>query len=215
MKKSLLFLLFILFSITSQGQLSLEGFENTTGPDALPSTNWTLATGNWTVFDNGVGSNQRWKINSTVATPVIVYQGTNAAYIQRENLTTPGLISEDYLATPLVTIPTNGELHFFTRTSFAGNLGTTYKVMVAPSTASQTTPASYTTVQQWTDADLVVSNTAYEEKIVSLSAYAGQQVYVALVRSYTQVGTGLSGNNWLVDNVIIVQQQQFFIMELV
>ena len=206
MKKSLLFLLFILFSITSQGQLSLEGFENTTGPDALPSTNWTLATGNWTVFDNGVGSNQRWKINSTVATPVIVYQGTNAAYIQRENLTTPGLISEDYLATPLVTIPTNGELHFFTRTSFAGNLGTTYKVMVAPSTASQTTPASYTTVQQWTDADLVVSNTAYEEKIVSLSAYAGQQVYVALVRSYTQVGTGLSGNNWLVDNVSIVQQ---------
>jgi hypothetical protein len=53
---------------------------------------------------------------------------------------------------------------------------------------------------------LVATYNAYEEKIVSLSAYAGQQVYVALVRSYTQVGTTLSGNNWLVDNVSIVQQ---------
>ena len=76
----------------------------------------TGATGNqWAVFDNGVGLTRRWNIN-TVATNV--YQGVNAAYMDRENIG-QGNTSEDYLATPLVTVPANGELRFWTRSTIA------------------------------------------------------------------------------------------------
>ncbi|MEY2630318.1 MAG: putative adhesin, partial [Bacteroidota bacterium] len=117
MKKITILVLTSLMSICGYSQMALEGFESTTGPTALPSTTWTLGTGNWAVFDNGVGTVQRWGINSTTVTPPtppIVYQGTNAAYVNRENIGQNNT-SEDYLATPLVTIPTNGQLRFYTR----------------------------------------------------------------------------------------------------
>ncbi|WP_396195815.1 hypothetical protein, partial [Flavobacterium sp.] len=84
MKKTTLLILLMFFSVFGYSQMALEGFESTAGPSALPSTNWTLGTGNWAVFDNGVGTAQRWGINSTVATPPIVYQGANAAFVSRE-----------------------------------------------------------------------------------------------------------------------------------
>ncbi|WP_284653340.1 choice-of-anchor L domain-containing protein [Flavobacterium terrisoli] len=198
MKKITLLLLASFFSIAGYSQLAPECFESTTGPDPLPSTNWTLGTGNWAVFDNGVGLGQRWGINSTIASPVIVYQGANAAYINRENIG-QGNTSEDYLATPLVSIPANGELHFYTRTFTVGNQGTLYQIKVAPSTASQTNPAAYALVQQWTEPELVTTFNVYEEKIVDLSAYAGQSVYVSFVRVYTQPLAILDGDRWLID----------------
>ena len=126
MKKITLLLLFILFSVTGYSQFS-EGFESTTGPDALPSTNWTLGSGNWAVFDNGVGTVQRWG-NTLVGT---AFQGDNAAYVNRENLGTEGLVSQDYLSTPLVTIPANGQLRFFARSFASGNQGTLYQISAA------------------------------------------------------------------------------------
>ncbi|MGL2962458.1 fibronectin type III domain-containing protein [Flavobacterium sp. RSB2_4_14] len=206
MKKITLLLLFIFFSITGYSQLT-EGFENTTGPDALPSTNWTLGSGNWAVFDNAVGTAQRWG-NAPVATPSNAYQGDNAAYINRENLGTEGLISQDYLATPLVTIPANGQLRFFARSFTSGNQGTLYQIRVAPATASQTNPAAYTLVQQWDETTLNTTFNVYEEKIVDLTAYATQQVYVSFVRVHTQLPGGINGagDRWLVDNVNIVQR---------
>ena len=206
MKKITLLLLFILFSITGYSQLT-EGFESTTGPDALPSTNWTLASGNWAVFDNGVGTGQRWG-NAPIVTPSNAFQGDNAAYINRENLGTEGLISQDYLSTPLVTIPANGQLRFFARSFASGNQGTLYQIRVAPSTASQTNPAAYNLVQQWDETTLSATFNVYEEKIVDLSAFASQQVYVSFVRVHTQLPGGLNGagDRWLVDNVNIVQR---------
>ena len=205
MKKITLLMLLFFFSITGYSQLALEGFESTSGPDALPSTNWTLGTGNWAVFDNAVGIGQRWGINSAVAVPPIIYQGTNAAYVNRENIG-QGNISEDYLATPLVTIPANGELHFYTRGFTNGNQGTLYQIKVAPATATQTNPAAYSLVQQWDEVTLNTTFNLYEEKVVSLSAYIGQQVYVSFVKIYNQPGTGLDGDRWLVDNVSINSQ---------
>jgi gliding motility-associated-like protein len=205
MKKITLLLITLCFSLSGYSQLALEGFESTTGPATLPSTTWTLGTGNWAVFDNGTGLGQRWGINSTVTTPAIVYQGTNAAYVNRENIG-QGNTSEDYLATPLVTIPTNGQLHFYTRSFTTGNQGTLYQIKVAPVSASQTNPAAYTLVQQWTEVDLTSTYNIYEEKIVSLAAYAGQQVYVSFVKVYSQPSTTLDGDRWLVDNVSIIEQ---------
>ncbi|TBX69933.1 hypothetical protein EZL74_05820 [Flavobacterium silvisoli] len=205
MKRITLLLLLLFLSASSYSQMAVEGFESTTGPDALPSTNWTLGTGNWAVFDNGVGTGQRWGINNTVITPPIVYQGSNAAYVNRENIGL-GNTSEDFLATPLVTIPTNGQLHFYTRSFTSGNQGTIYQIRVAPASATQTNPAGYTTIQQWTEAQLTAVFNIYEEKVVNLSAYANQQVYVSFVMVYTQPTTALSGDRWLVDDVSIVQQ---------
>ncbi|MDI9255927.1 fibronectin type III domain-containing protein [Flavobacterium sedimenticola] len=205
MKKITLLILLLFFSFSGYSQLS-EGFESTTGPDGLPSTNWTLGSGNWAVFDNGVGINQRWGINATVANPPIVYQGTNAAYVNRENIGQNNT-SEDYLATPLITIPANGQLRFFTRMFTTGNQGTIYQIKWAPSTGSQTSPAAYTNlVQQWTEADLTAVFNIYEEKVVDISALAGQQGYLAFVKVYTQPGTTLDGDRWLIDNVNIIQK---------
>jgi gliding motility-associated-like protein len=205
MKKITLLLLLLLLSISGYSQMAVEGFESTTGPDALPSTNWTLGTGNWAVFDNGIGLVQRWGINSTVTTPPIVYQGANAAYVSRENIGQNNT-SEDFLATPLVTIPTNGQLHFYTRSFSSANQGTIYQIRVTPASAGQTNVPAYSTIQQWTEAQLTATFNIYEEKVVNLSAFAGQQVYVAFVMVYNQLTTTLGGDRWLVDDVSIVEQ---------
>ena len=200
MKKITLLLLMMFLSITGYSQLALEGFESTTGPDALPSTNWTLGTGNWAVFDNGIGTGQRWGINTAN-----VCSGVQIAYVNREFIG-QGNTSEDYLATPLVTIPTNGELHFLTKSFTSGNQGTIYQIRVATATATQTNPAAYTLVQQWTETELTAVYNVCEEKIVDLSAYAGQQIFVSFVMIFTQPTASLGGDRLLVDNVSINQK---------
>ena len=213
MKKITLLILTLFISLVGYSQLT-EGFESTTGPDALPSTNWTLTSGNWAVFDNGVGLTQRWGINNGVATPPLVYAGTNAAYVNRENIGI-GNTSEDFLATPLVTVPANGQLRFFARTFTNGNTGTLYQVKVAPSTALQTNPAAYTTqLVEYTEDQLTLDPAGvqnayniYTEKIISFPAsMIGTQVYVAFVMKYNQTVSGISGDRWLLDNVNIVEQ---------
>ncbi|MGL2965582.1 choice-of-anchor J domain-containing protein [Flavobacterium sp. XGLA_31] len=213
MKKITLFLLLLLLASVngySQFTPAVEGFESTTGPDAAPATSWTLGTGDWAVFDNdaasGISTAQRWGIMSTVATPPLVYQGTNSAYINRENIG-QGNTSEDYLATPMVHIPTNGQLHFYTRTFSSGIQGTIYQIKIAPAVVPefQTDPTAYSLVQQWTETELVGTFNIYEEKIVDLSAYADLDVYISFVMVYTQTGTVLDGDRWLVDNVSIAE----------
>ena len=196
MKKIILLFAFFLYSSLSHSQLALEGFESTTGPD-IASTNWTLGTGNWAVFDNGVGLGQRWGINTTS-----VCTGLQIAYMNREFIG-QGNTSEDYLSTPLVSIPTNGELHFQTRTFTNNNQGTIFQIKVAPATATQTNPAAYTLVQQWDETTLTAVYNICEEKIVDLSAYAGQQIYVSFVQVFTQPTAALGGDRWLVDNVSV------------
>ena len=201
MKKITLLLLLLLVSFTGFAQFTpaVEGFEATTGPDALPATNWTLGTGGWAVFDNGTGLAQRWGINTALP-----YQGSNAAYINRENIGA-GNTSEDYLASPSVLVPTNGKLHFFTRSFTSGNQGTIYRVMVANSASPRTNPLSYIPVQEWTENTLSTTFNVYEEKIVDLSAYAGTNVYIAFVMVWNQTGAAL-GDRWLVDDVSLTQQ---------
>lgn len=89
--------------------------------------------------------------------------------------------SEDYLATPLVTVPTNGELRFWTRLTIATVSTTDHKVNTNVSAGSQTTVGNYTaTPAQWTERTWNYTDT-YEDKVVDLSAYAGQQVYIKLL----------------------------------
>jgi gliding motility-associated-like protein len=204
MKKITFILCTFLITLTGFSQFGPEGFENTSSP-TLPT--WTLGTGDWAVFDNAVGTVESWNINSSVATPNIVYAGANSAFMTRENIG-GGNTSEDYLATPLITVPANGQLRFWTRTFTLGNQGTIYQIKVAPATANQFNPAAYNLVQQWTEDQLTATYNIYEQKTVSLSAFAGQQVYISFVMRYPQpLGqAGIGGDRWLVDNVDVIQQ---------
>ena len=204
MKKITFILCTFLITLSGSSQFGPEGFENTSGP-TLPT--WTLGTGDWAVFDNAVGTTESWNINSSVATPPIVYAGANSAFMTRENIG-GGNTSEDYLATPLITVPANGQLRFWTRTFTLGNQGTIYQIKVAPATANQFNPAAYNLVQQWTEDQLTATYNVYEQKTVSLSAFAGQQVYISFVMRYPQPAgqAGIGGDRWLVDNVDVIQQ---------
>ena len=213
MKKITLLVFTLLLSFAGYAQFPIpgtEGFENTTGPGA--GTTWTLGTGNWAVFDNGVGLGQRWGINNGIQVPPLVYAGANAAYMNRENIGI-GNTSEDYLATPLITIPANGQLRFFARTFTNGNTGTIYQVKIAPATASQTNPAAYTLIEEYTENDLTVDEDGvqnpfniYTEKVIDIPTTFGTQVYISFVMKYTQTVTGISGDRWLLDNVRVAEK---------
>ncbi|HLO73956.1 MAG TPA: gliding motility-associated C-terminal domain-containing protein [Flavobacterium sp.] len=176
MKKLLLFFMSF-FTIFSYAQFP-EGFENASFPPA-----------GWARFDNGIGLAQQWN-ETTNAT--LVYAGAKAAFLNRENVT-DGTTALDWLVSPVTTVPANGQLRFYTRKTQNGNFGSIYTIRV--STTSQTTAASFTTVQTWTEADLVTTYNVYEQKFVNLSAYAGQNVYIAFVMEND------NGDRWLVDNI--------------
>jgi gliding motility-associated-like protein len=213
------FLLFaLLFSLVGYSQFpttGTEGFESANGPDlALPVavSPWTLGTGatgnQWAVFDNGVaGSPQRrWD-----QAPSNFYSGTHAAYINRKQNGAAGVTSEDYLATPLVTVPSNGQLTFWTRTGFntPDDVNYVIKVNTITTAGSQTTVANYTTtLQTWNNANpMLAAYNTYELKTVDLSAYpAGTQLYIAFVRVFNQPTGSLGGNSWYIDEVKLVQR---------
>ncbi|WP_162126977.1 choice-of-anchor J domain-containing protein [Flavobacterium phycosphaerae] len=208
MKKITLLLLLFFVSLSGYSQFTpvVEGFESTAGPEVPPSTDWYLGTGTWAVFDNdaasGITTTQRWSINTLAAN---VYEGANAAYMNRENIGA-GNTSEDFLATPSVLVPNNGELHFYARTFASGQQGTIFQIRVAPGTASQNDPAAYSIVQTYSEAQLSTLFNVYEEKVVNLSAFAGQNVYIAFVQVFTQPTTALGGDRWLLDKVSVVEK---------
>ncbi len=202
-----------MLSINSVSAQFYEGFENTNGPDPLPSTNWTLDSGNWAVFDNGVGQVYHWEINNSVSvppTPPFVYAGANSAYINRENIG-QGNVSEDYLATPAITVPGNGVLAFYNRSYTSGDQGTLYQIKIAPASAQQNDPNAYTLWIQFTEDELNTSFNIYEQKFVDLSAYAGTSIYIAFVRKYTQTSGSLDGDRWLIDEVTVQENSNCLI----
>lgn len=198
MKKITITLLLVLYSIVGFSQVFFEGFENTTGPDTAPSTNWTLGSGNWAVFDNNVGGTHKWGINSLLSN-----SGTNAAYVTRENIGFT-ITDEDYLATPMITVPSNGKLQFYSRSFTAGNQGTLYQVKVAMATSPQNVPSSYTILlEEMGENQLSPIYGVYWKRTYDLSAFAGQNIYIAFVRKFAQPTSALSGDRFLLDDVTV------------
>ncbi|ESU24605.1 hypothetical protein FEDK69T_05260 [Flavobacterium enshiense DK69] len=196
MKKITIVIFMLLISLLGFAQLP-EGFES-----GIPAT--------WKVMDNNVGTVQSW-----VGTSTSPYQpahgGTWHAYINREAVTA-GQTAEDWLVTPLVAVPANGQLRFWTKMTLPGDNGTVYQVRV--STTSQSDRTTFVPFQEWTETQLetemiaggAADYSAYGEIVKNLSAYAGQSVYVAFVKSHTPTVTGVSGDRWLIDDVNITQQ---------
>ncbi|MDO5656351.1 MAG: choice-of-anchor J domain-containing protein [Flavobacteriaceae bacterium] len=148
----------------------------------------TPAAQGWSVFNNGIGIQQSWGIYQ------IGYSAPNAAAIQYENVPN-GSVAEDYLATPLIdlTNAVNPRLTFMAAQSWAQNYGSMYYVLV--STTEQSNPAAYTTIASWTEPEL--SGAGFAFKSVDLSAYVGQQIYIAFMMANDD------GDNFIIDDVVV------------
>ncbi|WP_300568398.1 choice-of-anchor J domain-containing protein, partial [Flavobacterium sp.] len=187
-KSGFLTFLIFLFSISGFSQMATENFEG-----GIPAT--------WTKFQNSVGTTS-WGTSSDA------YQGVKAAFINpgAENIGA-GNTAEYYLVTPIVTVPANGEIRFFTKQGNATDNGTTYQLRL--STSNQPDISGFSTVlQSWTEADLNIgSPTAYEEKVVAIPSgiQAGVNLYIAFVAVNTQTGAVASGDSWFVDDVRIIE----------
>ncbi len=155
MKKIILLLIGLLFSINTFSQLALQDFEAAAFPPTLPT--------NWAVFDNGV--NALPAVNwGTLAAPAQVtplpplpFAGVKSAYVNRSDNFGANNTSMDYLVTPLTNIPTNGQIPFFTRTLLTTQqTSTKCQIRIKlQSAGAQNDPSGYNLVTKWTDANLV------------------------------------------------------------
>lgn len=181
--KKLLSIVLLIITWISYGQLT-QNFES----GMFPPTGWTT-------FDNGVGT-VNWNTTSSAA---LAYGGTGTSAFLTRQTGSPATTAEEYLVTQQFLVPANGQLRFYTRTGLAGDDGSTFSVRI--STTSQTGTAAFTTIPTatWTESTLNTTFNVYEEKVVSLSAYAGQNVYLAFVR------TNENGDRWLIDNINVVE----------
>lgn len=171
--KKLLLSLALLFSYIATAQFP-EGFEGGSFP---PS--------GWVILNNGIGTANSW---TTIDDP---NTGANAAFIEYENVDSG--IAEDWLITPSFTVTAdNPLLSFFQKQSFGINYGSIYTVRV--STTSQTDPSAFTIVDTQLETAFTLE---YSSKIVDLTPYIGQTIFVAFVMANDD------GDDWLIDDVTL------------
>uniref|UniRef100_UPI00278C7E54 choice-of-anchor J domain-containing protein n=1 Tax=Flavobacterium aerium TaxID=3037261 RepID=UPI00278C7E54 len=185
MRKITLLILMTFLSFVSYGQLT-EGFEGAVFPPV-----------GWTVTDNAVATSVSW---ASTSVPVFVHAGTKAAYLNSEN--TGGPLSQDWLITKPVSLAgiTNGQLKFYTRQGTFGDQGGKFQIKVATSATNVMPPlASFVQAQEWDETSLNAPFDLYQQKTVSLTAFANQPfVWVAFVGVRNP-----TGDRWLVDDVEI------------
>jgi gliding motility-associated-like protein len=200
MKKITFLLITLSITFTGFSQALLEGFETPTVPPAVPS--------NWVTFQSGSGSESWFTDNGIFSSP---HSGLNNAVILGEQLPV-GSTAKNYIASPIVTIPTNGQLRFWVKTLRAGDQGCAFKVKVASaaSAANQITEAAYTTtLQTYTESQLsTTSPIVYEEQVIDFPAAtfpAGTQVYIAFVTEVNQTAP-VQQDDFYIDDVLVVSK---------
>ncbi len=155
-----------------------EGFEGA----AFPPAGWASFIG-----ENGLGTGQNW-VRSTLAPNT----GAAHAYVRYEDVT--GGTAEDWLVTPQVRLEAGASLlSFYARDGYSSDYGNIYTVRV--STGSQTTHADFITVATYYETDFIYD--VYQNFTVDLSAYIGQDIYVAFVMENDD------GDNFYLDDVML------------
>lgn len=153
----------------------------------------------WTLFNNAAGN--------------IDWQPTTDGYINSGVSVNPSAdnigdqsTARYYLVSPQLTVPTNGEIQFYTKQASAINNGAQYEVRL--STAAQPDINGFNVVlQTYTENNLNVgSQTTYEKKVIELpEAMAGLNIYIAFVAVNTQNGVNPTGDEWFVDEFSILE----------
>ncbi|WMI67601.1 T9SS-dependent choice-of-anchor J family protein [Mangrovimonas sp. YM274] len=171
----------LLFNFHAKAQVFegfFEGFEDGFPPEG------------WAIFGSALGV-EDWVVNQSNP-----YEGSNSAHIMYEAAVAD---TEDWMVTSQIdlTNATNAELRFYTRQEFDDDYGTVYQIRI--STGSQTAPADFDTLITWDENELNDDAQVYEEKIVDLSEYDGEVIYIAFVRIQND------GDSWYIDNVSVGQ----------
>ena len=177
MKKITMVLAFLLAFVTEGYAQFPEDFEGATFPPA-----------GWASFGgaNGAGAAVNWAQDDLYAASPIY-----SAFISYD-AADAGTTKEDWLVTPAVTISAGAPaLTFQQRQQYTVAYNSVYTVRV--STTSQTDIATFTTVSSETEATMPLG--AFGAKMVDLSAYVGQTVYIAFVMANDD------GDNWFIDDV--------------
>ncbi len=176
----------VLTSSMGYSQLATEAFES-----GIPGT--------WAVTSNVIVTNN-W-----VATPTGGYLASGGATVNPSLNNTVGVTAKYFMISPQFTTPSNGEIRFYTKQGSFANKGATYELRI--STANQPDITSFNVVLgSWTEAELNVAATTYEEKVVSIATInSGIPVYIAFVEVTNQTGTtNTSGDSWFIDNVRVI-----------
>lgn len=150
-----------------------EEFEN-----GIPPTDWTSFIGT-----NGAGNTYNWTQNWG-------YSGL-AAFVDWDDA--GGIVCEDWLVTPLITLGENTSMTFYEKQSYSTNYGSNYYIKI--STNSQTNHGDFTDIIAYTESDF---STSWGSRTIDLSAYDGQDVYIAFVM------TNDDGDSWYIDNIEII-----------
>ncbi|MBT6835995.1 MAG: PKD domain-containing protein [Bacteroidetes bacterium] len=171
---------------------SAKNYDVFSGSGALPYVelfeSGTFPPPCWISFigTNGLGTGSNW------TTSTISSEGSNAAFVQYENVA--GGTAEDWLVTPLLDLTgtTSNFLTFYERDQWANNFGSSYLIKV--STNSQATHGDFSDVITYTENDLT---TSFVKRTVDLSAYDGQNIYIAFVMDQD------NGDNWYIDSLLV------------
>lgn len=153
----------------------LEYFDNRT----FPPTDWITFRG-----ENGEGTQYDWDISMNDGYDV------NSAMVYWENR--GGIILEDWLVSPLITLGTNSTLSFFEKQDYITEYYSDYSIRI--STNSQNIHSDFTTIASYGESSF---STVYSLREIDLSVYDGQSVYIAFVM------TNDDGDSWYLDNISI------------
>lgn len=176
-------LLLLLIITTTQAQLINESFEGAT----FPPTGWTR-------FRTGPGTTFQWTTTTGGST------GASSKIANAFLNTTGSGTREQWLVTQQITInASNSNMSFKAR--WSGSAVPSFaKLSVKISTASQTTPGDFTMIKDFTEGNTASTNvisTILSNFSLDLSAYIGQNVYIAFVYG----GNQFDGNGIYVDDV--------------
>ncbi len=146
---------------------------------SFPPTDWMKFRG-----ENGLGITYDWDGNENGG------YDNNGAMVRWENL--GGSILEDWLVSPLLSLGTNTTLSYFEKQDYGTDWGSNYSIRV--STSSQNLHSEFSIIASY---DETTFSTDYTMREIDLSAYDGQDVYIAFVM------TNDDGDSWYIDNISI------------
>ncbi|WP_204346158.1 T9SS-dependent choice-of-anchor J family protein [Psychroserpens algicola] len=179
MKTISTYILFLLLGLGLQAQNTIlnEDFET----DTFPPQGWISYRG----IDD-IGPANDW-------IPTTQSHTGNSAAFSRFSDNAIG-VAEDWLVTPLIDLSsvTESELRFFSKETYGTFYASQYDVRV--STSSQTDHSSFTTVASYND----FNDSTYEEFVIDLSTYDGQQIYIAFVH------IDEFEDNWFLDDITLL-----------
>ncbi len=155
-----------------------EGFEG-----SFPPAGWAVIH---------LGSTFTWERNGTFK--------HSGAYSARVHYGSPGLLQDEYLVTPALDFSAlqSAYLEFYEKQDYWPGFGEHH--YIAASTTSQTDPAAFTMLVDWTPANHEIGDFTADPVTLALQAYAGEPVVYLAFRYY-----GDYADDWYIDDVRVYE----------